>query len=285
MAEHQPSFSLELTPLGGNSEQQALLQSLPSWGALQPDFISITAHGGVERAYGAGFELATAVQQDLQIPALVHIAGQTWSPTTLKPYLEKLRAAELRHVLTIRGDEVFKNAEQQNFTTAANLAAFIRRVGGFDISGACYPHLYHMPPTELPDDLHLLQAKLSSGMTRLITQLFFDNEVFFAWQRRVRSIGIGVPILAGIFPVTSLQQKSRLKQLAGGSLPDQLNDQLADVANDPAAVQAVGIDYAVNQIKDLLARGVDGIHLYTMNNLEVTQKIYQKTQAWFNKSK
>ncbi|WP_252895466.1 methylenetetrahydrofolate reductase [Fructilactobacillus florum] len=73
--------------------------------------------------------------------------------------------------------------------------------------------------------------------------------------------------------------------MAGGSLPDQLNDQLAGVANDPAAVQAVGIDYAVNQIKDLLARGVDGIHLYTMNNLEVTQKIYQKTQAWFNKSK
>ena len=142
----------------------------------------------------------------------------------------------------------------------------------FDIAGACYPEC-HTEATSMEEDIDNLKKKVDAGATHLISQLFFDNEAFFHFQAEARKAGITVPIEAGIMPVTNSKQITRMVSMCGASLPRKFTRIIQKYEDNPTALQDAGIAYAIAQIIELLAAGVDGIHLYTMNNPYVARKI------------
>ncbi len=144
--------------------------------------------------------------------------------------------------------------------------------GDFGISGACYPES-HLDSKTVADDIINLKKKVDAGAQHLISQLFFDNDRFYSFYERTQIAGISVPIEAGIIPVTNKNQIERMVSMCGATLPTKFNQILLKYENKPEALMDAGIAYAVNQIVDLLAHDVDGIHIYTMNNPQVARKI------------
>ena len=164
-----------------------------------------------------------------------------------------------------------------DFTYASDLVDFIRRQGGFSLSGACYPEVH----TEAPDpvtDIRNLKKKVDAGAEHLVSQLFFDNAAFYAFVERARIAGITVPIEAGIMPVVNAKQILRMVSLCGASLPPKFTRMISRYEQNPAALRDAGIAYAIDQIVDLLAQGVEGIHLYTMNDPDVARRISQAVE-------
>jgi methylenetetrahydrofolate reductase (NADPH) len=154
------------------------------------------------------------------------------------------------------------------------LVSFIRENGDFNIIGACYPE-GHPEAESIVSDIRNLKTKVDAGVSHLVTQLFFDNDYFYAFKERVELAGIHVPIEAGIMPVANKAQIERIVSLCGSKIPKKFAAMMDRYENDPEAIRDAGIAYAVDQITDLLAQGVDGIHLYTMNNPYIAQKIYE----------
>ena len=152
------------------------------------------------------------------------------------------------------------------------MAAHIRARGGFGVSAACYPE-GHLESPDLVSDIRHLKEKVDAGAQHLVSQLFFDNEDFFRFLERARIAGIEVPIEAGIMPVLSKSSIQRMVSMCGASLPARLTRILARYGDHPEALREAGIAYAIDQISDLIAGGVDGIHLYTMNDPEVAKQI------------
>ncbi len=167
---------------------------------------------------------------------------------------------------------------QKDFRYASELCAYIRAHGDFDVSGACYPEV-HVDAADAAEDVLNLKKKVDAGAQHLISQLFFDNAVFYRFLERTKIAGIGVPIEAGIMPVTNKRQIERMVSLCGASLPPKFVKIMQRYESKPEALRDAGIAYAVEQIVDLLANGVDGIHLYTMNNPTVAKKITRAVET------
>ena len=161
---------------------------------------------------------------------------------------------------------------QKDFRYASELCAYIKSKGDFDVSGACYPEAHAESADEIEDVLNL-KKKVDAGAGHLISQLFFDNALFYRFLERVKIARINVPIEAGIMPVTNKRQIERMVSLCGASLPPKFAKMMQRYESKPEALRDAGIAYAVEQIVDLLSNGVDGIHLYTMNNPYVAEKI------------
>ncbi|MDE6664830.1 MAG: methylenetetrahydrofolate reductase, partial [Ruminococcus sp.] len=159
-----------------------------------------------------------------------------------------------------------------DFLHASDLITYIKSKGDFDIAGACYPEC-HPDADSLVDDIINLKKKVEAGATHLISQLFFDNSSFYEFREKTAIAGIDVPIEAGIMPVVNKNQIERMVTTCGASLPRKFVRIMQKYENNPEALRDAGIAYAVNQIVDLVASGVDGIHLYTMNNAYVARKI------------
>lgn len=159
-----------------------------------------------------------------------------------------------------------------DFKYAGELVAYIRERGDFGVSAACYPE-GHLESPDLVSDIRHLKEKVDAGAQHLVSQLFFDNEDFFRFLERARIAGINVPIEAGIMPVLSARSIQRMVSMCGASLPAKLTRILARYGDHPEALREAGIAYAIDQIADLIAGGVEGIHLYTMNNPDVARQI------------
>jgi methylenetetrahydrofolate reductase (NADPH) len=183
-------------------------------------------------------------------------------------------------VLALRGDPSPDVAPTGDFPHADDLAAFIRANGDFNIIGACYPE-GHPESKSIVDDVHFLKQKTDAGVSHLITQLFFDNRYFYEFRERAAIARIDVPIEAGVMPVVNARQIERITSLCGATLPEKFTKMMARYENSPEAIRDAGIAYAVNQIVDLLAQGVDGIHLYTMNTPSVAARICDSFASLF----
>ncbi len=151
---------------------------------------------------------------------------------------------------------------------------FIKNHGDFNIIGACYPE-GHQESGGLVRDMKHLKDKVDAGVSQLITQLFFDNEYFYRFRERMDLVGIHVPVEAGIMPVVNKKQIERMVSLCGVKLPKKFISMMERYGDNPIAMRDAGIAYAVDQIVDLAAGGVDGIHLYTMNNPYIANRIYE----------
>ena len=180
----------------------------------------------------------------------------------------------VENILALRGDRVEGVEPQEDFTYASDLCRYIASQGDFDIAGACYPEGH----SEV-EDIHNLRKKVEAGASHLISQLFFDNSVYYRFLERAKIAGVNVPIEAGIMPVTSKSQIERMVSMCGASLPAKFAKIMQKYDTRPEALRDAGIAYAVDQIVDLIAHGVDGIHLYTMNNPYVARKITEAVSS------
>ncbi|MBQ3915419.1 MAG: methylenetetrahydrofolate reductase, partial [Ruminococcus sp.] len=180
-----------------------------------------------------------------------------------------------------RGDINPDIPPKMEFSHASDLITFIRSQGDFDIAGACYPEC-HPDCDSIDEDIANLKIKVDAGADHLISQLFFDNDSFYSFMDKARAAGINVPVEAGIMPVVNKNQIERMVTTCGASLPRKFVKIMQRYEHNPEALRDAGIAYAINQIVDLVASGVDGIHLYTMNNPYVARKISEAVQGIIN---
>ena len=230
--------------------------------------------------YGAGGgtgEFTTGIAADIQktwgVPTLAHLTCVSSTREHVLKMLDLYRQNGIENILALRGDYTEGVAPQTDFRYASELCAYIRRRGGFDIGGACYPES-HMDSADEIEDVLNLKKKVDAGAQHLISQLFFDNELFYRFMERAKIAGINVPVEAGIMPVTNKRQIERMVKLCGVALPKKFMRVLEKYEHNEQALRDAGIAYAIDQITDLIAQGADGIHLYTMNNPYIAHRIY-----------
>jgi len=270
-------FSLEVFPPKDTVPVEELYSTLGDLRDLQPDFISVTCGASGTAINNATVEVAALISHRYGIEGVAHLPGINLSKEEVLTALGRMRSEGIDNILALRGDRNPQAAPKQDFAHANELVAFIAEQGDFNIIGACYPE-GHPEATSLAADIANLKRKVDTGVSHLISQLFFDNDDFLRFVDAIRRTGIEVPVEAGIMPVTSKGQILKMTTLCGAHIPPAL-DALLQRYDDPAALRAAGIDYAINQINGLLEAGVDGIHLYTMNNAQLAHAIYGSTFA------
>ncbi|HLL56119.1 MAG TPA: methylenetetrahydrofolate reductase [NAD(P)H] [Myxococcaceae bacterium] len=277
-----PCFSFEFFPPKSEEGEQLLLRALEELAPLEPGFVSVT--------YGAGgstrdrtIELVSRIKQHVGVEAMAHLTCVGHSRQELAEVLDRLAGAKIENVLALRGDppkgEKIFTPTTGGFRYAHELIAFIReRDYPFCVGGAAYPEGHpENPSREL--DLRNLKAKVDAGLDFVITQLFFDNAFYFDFVERARRVGINVPIVPGIMPITSYEQVNRFIRLCGATLPMRLVLQLEKVKDNPEAVMQLGVAHATVQCIELLNRGVPGIHFYTLNRSPATRMIVSALRA------
>lgn len=195
--------------------------------------------------------------------------------------MKKLHDNGVENILALRGDLVPDVEPKEDFKHASELITFIRESENeFGISGACYPE-GHLDSRDQIEDILNLKKKVDAGAQHLISQLFFDNNLFYDFLDKARIAGINVPIEAGIMPVVNKKQIERMVSLCGASLPAKFTKMMSRYETRPEAMRDAGIAYAVNQIVDLVSQGVDGVHLYTMNNPYIAKRISESVKSLF----
>ena len=272
-------FSFEVFPPKRDGSIDTIWKTLEELRDLRPDFISVTySAGGSGSDHAATLRIAGAIRQRYGILPLAHLTCVNSTREEVLPFLDGLRREGVEDILALRGDRVPDIPPKTDFAHASDLAAFIREQGGFSVSGACYPE-GHTEAPDLVQDVLNLRKKVDAGAEHLISQLFFDNAVFYSFVERARIAGITVPIQAGIMPVVNARQIQRMVSLCGASLPHKFTRMISRYEDNPEALRDAGIAYAVDQIVDLIAQGVEGIHLYTMNNPYVARRISQAVES------
>ena len=187
--------------------------------------------------------------------------------------MQELKARGIENILALRGDETPGRERTHRFEHASDLIAFIKeKAPEFNIIGACYPE-GHAEAKTVAADIRNLKTKVDAGASELISQMFFDNAVFYRFLERCEIAGIKVPIEAGIMPVTNKRQIENMIAMCGATLHIKFQRAIAKYGDKPDAMYDIGITYAIDQIADLLANGVDGIHVYTMNNPDIAKRI------------
>ena len=286
LAARRPSFSFEFFPPRTKEAWDELYQTIVELGAYQPSFVSVTyGAGGTTRE--ATHDLVVRIKESTGIPPIPHLTCVGHSEDEIDAILQRYADAGVANILALRGDPPKDRLDYDwgdaAFRQAADLVAFIRKFNasgrhpdprGFGIGVAGFPEGHPTTPNRLAELEHL-KAKVDAGADYICTQLFFDNHDFFDFRERCRHIGIEVPIIAGVMPVTSLKGMRRMAELAAGArFPARLLRALDRAGNDEAAVERVGIHYAAQQCSELLDQGVDGIHFYTLNKSAATREIY-----------
>ncbi len=270
----RPAFTFEVFPPKKTSPIESIYETLDELAKLNPDFISVTYGAGGSYADSKTCKIASDIQEKYHIMSAAHLSCIYNSKEEIDLILEDLKQHGIHNILALRGDENPDLPIKTDFKHASDLIEYIKEVSGdtFHISGACYPE-GHLEAESLEADVRNLKRKVMAGATHLISQLFFDNSYFYNFQDKAGMIGINVPIEAGIMPVSNKSQIEKMVSICGASIPAKLNTILQKYGDRPEDLREAGIEYAIGQIEDLLDKGVDGIHLYTMNNPYIAGRI------------
>jgi len=266
-------LSLEVFPPRRTAAVNIIYDTLDELRGLNPDFISVTYGAGGSENNNATLEIASAIKKHYAIESVAHLPGIYLTKDDVLEILDVYRQRGIENILALRGDINPEFRPKKDFRYASDLISFIKEKGDFNIIGACYPE-GHSECQSLIEDIRSLKIKVEAGTDQLITQLFFDNSYFYSFRERVAVAGINIPIEAGIMPVINKKQIEKMVTLCGVKLPRKFTAMMEKFENNPIAMRDAGIAYAIDQIIDLLAQDVDGIHLYTMNNPYIAQKIY-----------
>lgn len=265
-------FSFEIFPPKKTSPIETIYETLDALQDLHPDFISVTFGAGGSGNGENTLAIACRLKEQYGIIPMAHLPCIHYTRAQIDSILDQFRENGIENILALRGDRVPDLQPAEDFIHASELIAYIQEKGGFDIAAACYPECHPEAPN-LDTDIRHLKEKVDAGASHLITQLFFDNDTFYDFRYRTARAGIHVPIEAGIMPVTNRKQIERMVTMCGASLPRKFTKMVQRFENRPEALRDAGIAYAIDQIVDLVTDGVDGIHLYTMNNPYVARKI------------
>lgn len=270
-----PVFSLEFFPPKtpeGEANLQAALETLHD---LQPSFVSVT-YGALGSTRERTVEIVTAIKRDYGVEAMAHLTCVGATREEVRGVLDEVAAAGIDNVLALRGDPPQGETEwrktEGGLEFSVELAALISEDYDLCVGAACFPEV-HPQASDLAADLRYLKEKVDAGATFLITQLFFDNALYFDWVAEARAAAVDVPIIPGIIPVTNFAQLKRITSLCGATIPPALHDELEAREDSPEAMLEFGVAYATLQCADLLRRGAPGIHFYTLNRSPATRAI------------
>jgi methylenetetrahydrofolate reductase (NADPH) len=280
LATHRPFFSFEFFPPRDDEGSRRLFDTIEALQPLRPAFVSITyGAGGSTRARTVA--LAKEIQQQIGLTVVAHVTCIGADRAELRVLFDDLTRAGIENVLALRGDapagEAFQ-AAAGGFAHANELIAMLRRNYGFCIGAACYPEKHLEAPT-FEDDLLALKLKAEAGADFLVSQIFFDNEHFFEFERRARSFGLDLPMLPGLMPITNFAQIERIVALCGATIPPKLRVEMEARKGDAKAVEDLGVAYGAMQALGLLQAGVPGIHFYTLNRSPATRAIVSSLLA------
>lgn len=270
--EKKTVFSFEVFPPKKTSPIESVYGALEELEKLSPDFVSVTLGAGGSGNGENTIAVAKRLREKHGITPMAHLPCIHYTKEKIDSILTDFKANGIENILALRGDMVPDLVPSEDFEHACDLIEYIKLKGDFDIAAACYPE-GHTESPNMDIDIEHLKNKVDAGASHLISQLFFDNEAFYNFRWRAERAGIHVPIEAGIMPVTSRKQIERMVSMCGASLPRKFTRIIQKYENNPEALRDAGIAYAIDQIVDLAAEGVDGIHLYTMNNPYVARRI------------
>ncbi len=265
-------LSFEVFPPKKTSSIETIYSTIEQLTDLKPAYISVTYGAGGNLANNSTCEIASAIKNKYNTEAMAHVTCVNCTKSDLETILGRFNEAGIENILALRGDINPDIPPKTDFKYASELVTFIKEHGDFGISGACYPEVHAEAPDMITDILNL-KKKVDAGAQTLVTQLFFENKAFYDFRDKARIAGINVPISAGIMPVTNKSQIERMVTMCGASLPQKFTKMIQKYENNQEALIDAGIAYAADQIVDLIANGVEGIHLYTMNNPYVARKI------------
>ena len=278
LATGAPSISFEFFPPKSDEAAAQLERTIAELGALEPAFVSVTwGAGGSERE--KTIDIVTRIKRETGIEAMAHLTCVGARRDELDAILARLEAAGVENVLALRGDpprgQSAFTAVDGGFRYASELVAFIRETRGpkLCLGGAAYPEK-HIECGNPAVDLNNLKRKADAGLDFLITNLFFDNRHYWELVERARAVGIKIPIVPGIMPITNAAQIERFTVFCGATLPFKLAAELDRRRDDPRAVMQLGIAHATSQCIDLLTAGAPGIHFYTLNRSSSTREIF-----------
>jgi methylenetetrahydrofolate reductase (NADPH) len=270
--EKEVVFSLEVFPPRSDVPIENIYQTLEELKDIDPDYISVTygAGGGVRK--NRTCELSSIIKEKYDVEALAHLTCINSDQETLNKILARLESKSIENILALRGDKQVDGEAIGDYNYAYQLVEHINKNNDFGVAAACYPE-GHLETDSLEQDLEYLKQKVDFGVDYLISQMFFDNSLFYKFRNKAEKKGINVPIEAGIMPVINKKQVGRIIELSDAYFPEKFQKILDKYEDNPEALRDAGIAYAVEQIVDLISSEVDGIHLYTMNNPYVARRI------------
>jgi methylenetetrahydrofolate reductase (NADH) len=277
----RPVFSVELFPPKTEQAVDQLFATARSLRELEPDFVSVTYGAGGSTREGT-VEITRALKDDLGLETMAHLSCVGETTEGLAATLDRIAAAGIENVFALRGDPPRGQPDfvqpEGGLGSAAELAAFIAERWDFAIGGACFPEVHPEAP-DLDTDLEYLKSKVEAGASFLITQLFFDNRVYFDFVAAARAKGVEVPILAGVIPVAGFAQTKRICELCDATIPPRLEAAFAAVDGDEQAEFQLGVAYAAQQCAELLISGAPGIHFYALNRAPATRAVLAALRA------
>jgi methylenetetrahydrofolate reductase (NADPH) len=274
----RPAFSVEFFPPKDDEGMKRLFTTVEQLVPYDPAFVSVT--------YGAGgstqkltVELVKRIKRDAGLETMAHLTCVGARREELGAVLDELAAGGVDNVIALRGDppkgqQAFVTAEG-GFSHACELISFIRASYDFCVAGACYPEK-HPEADSLDVDLLRAKEKVDLGADLLVTQLFFEASTYFNFVRKARAIGIQVPIIPGVMPITNVSGIKRMTAMCGASIPASLLAKLERAHEDAEAVQRIGVEHATEQCRELLAGGAPGIHFYSLNRSRATAQILER---------
>jgi methylenetetrahydrofolate reductase (NADPH) len=281
MGQGKPTVSFEFFPPKTEAGFTSLFQTIEDLRPVKPSYVSVT--------YGAGgstrqktVDLVERIQREIGIRAMAHLTCVGHTATEIGGILDDLWKMGIRNVLALRGDPP---AGQSTFTTteggfgyANELVGYVKEKQDFCVGVAGYPE-GHPQCLNKTRDLENLKRKIDAGGCFVVTQLFFDNAEFYKFRDRARAMGITVPIIAGIMPITNVGQIKRFVSMCGAKIPHRLLTKMESIENDPEAVHRTGVEYATMQCKDLLFNDCEGLHFYTLNKSKATVDICRRLEV------
>lgn len=274
-------FSFEIFPPKVTSPISTIYKTLEELKDLKPDFISVTYGAGGSLTNNRTTELSSVVKEKYGVESVAHLTCISSTKEEIDIILDDLKMKGVENILALRGDIPVGQDPKGEFNYAYELISHIKNRGDFNILGACYPE-GHVKGRDFNEDMLHLKLKEEMGATQFISQLFLDNNYFYNMLEQKEKLGIKSPIQAGIMPVVNKNQIERIASLCGAHIPEKFIKMMNKYEHDKDALREAGIAYAVEQIIDLVSSGVDGIHLYTMNNPYVARKITESISSIIN---
>src|SRR3954454_24405910 len=267
LEDRKPCFSFEFFPPKTDEGMQNFWRAAQELQQDDPAFVSVT--------YGAGgstrertIQLVKRIKQDLGLEAMAHFTCVGATVDELRATLDEMREAGIENVLALRGDPPQGQEEwvatEGGLSYSTELIELIAESYDFSIGAACFPEV-HIASPDMEQDLRVMKQKVANGARFLITQLFFDNELYFEFVEKARAAGVDVPIIPGIMPIQAYGQIRRITTMCGATIPAALERELSARQDEPDAVRDFGVAHATLQCVDLLARGAPGIHFYVLN--------------------
>ena len=273
LKQDKPTLSFEVFPPKKDTDFAQVEAAATQIAALNPSYMSVT-YGAGGSTKGLTIRLAEEIQKKYHVATIAHLTCVCAGKDSIRQALSDMKAAGIENILALRGD-IPRDYEGEVFTDfahASELAELIKACGDFCVGGACYPEV-HPDSADRNADIEGLKRKVEAGCEYLTTQMFFDNNIFFNFMYRIREAGITVPVIPGIMPITKRAQVKNAVKLSGCNVPERFKNIVDRFGDTESAMSQAGVAYATDQIIDLIANGVNHIHIYSMNKPEIAKAI------------